>query len=309
METKLFIERWRKALSAYGTPKDFADFSVAQTISSPCADDVPFTVIIAPGYASRRQLMEKQRADADNRIGNPPRWKNDGVSCFLCDNVGQAQDIGDNALLPFSTFSDYVLMPNRYPGMVGDSLLCTKRHVDLNSNLPSDYLATAVELAEKHKFIFLRNHPRAGMSIPDHDHLQLKPEGILETPFSRIEECGLIQVPFGRETYSVSRTRFDTLAIKGKTAVDEVARLTKNLSAGNEIFTFYYAPDNFTRDAGTFYVSPHSRQDAQRRVGAGAPLFMDVRAKFATELYEDLLAVPEQFLYKKGTFNWGKFFR
>ena len=127
---KKLMLQWNSALESYGTPGDFADKSYIELLISDDESKIPIRKLVAGGYAIRGELMEIQRNNSDRRKkeNSLERWTNDGSSCFLCDNTGQAKDIGDNLLLPFDTFEDYVLVPNRYPMARGHLLLCAKEH-------------------------------------------------------------------------------------------------------------------------------------------------------------------------------------
>lgn len=314
---ELMRSKWAEALKASGTPENFTEKTSIIIFENDRGVDVPYSWIYAPGYADRRRLMEAQKEETEKRksFGAVPRWTNDGnTSCFLCDNVGQAKDVGNNLILPWGNFRNYVLLPNKYPAYVGDMLLIPKEHNKGNQHeqpFPGDYLPTGVEIAERYKLDFVRNHPKAGMSIPMHDHLQIKSTQIDtnrgKTTMTQIVREGLSPTNYGEGIFSVNRTRFDTIALKGKKSLEKMVGLTNKLIADRQIFTFYYHPDGEKRGNGVFYVSAYKASDEKKRVGAGTPLCVEVVGIREHPSYEELMQVPMQFLHARGMFNWEKY--
>ncbi len=343
LEELLGNGKWESVLEAYGTPGNFADSTYVRLLpNSENPDDIPLRVVVAKGYANRRQLMDKQKQEAAERKakGLPKRWEHDGgeredgTTCFLCDNVGQSKALGNNLLLPWDTYPHEVLLPNKYPATRGHNLVVEKEHQQGTLKLASHLLETGVELAEKYDFDILRNHPKAGMSIPGHDHFQGYPK-IVEafynpkpsepefdvyylTPvvkpvsFTGLADCKLIKTDFGEDVYRLTRTRFDTIAFKGKRALETFSRTVGKLEQNDKIFTCFYEPQGENLEAlGTFYLSPHVKEvkDARGWVG-GESWYHPVITpdKDANFEYEDHFALAKEGIHLRGNFSWDKYF-
>ena len=302
------MKNWNTALESYGTPKDFADDSYFINVKG----KVPLTILIAPGYANRAELMKQQREATEKRkqTGASQRWKNDGEKCFLCDNVGQAEDIGNNLLLPFDAYTSAVLVPNRYAAMRGHTLVVEKNHQEGDLSLDSSLLATAVELAEKYKFGVLRNHPKSGMSIPGHDHFHTYPKTIKtnlgEQPLTQIVKQDLTKTDFlGDGMFRIKGTRFDTLAFNGKKSLENMLTTIRKLEEKGITFTFYYHPKNEGDYQGTYFLTPHMENDG--RGGAGFGIYLDVSTPEVSDLVRksSFMEAAEKEVYTKGDFSWG----
>jgi len=308
------LEKWGDALESYGTPRDFADKTYAYYLrNSENLEELPIRAIVAPGFAGRRELMAKQRQETEARKTLDPtqRWKNDGDLCFLCDNLGQAEDIGDNLILPWDTFDDYAIVPNRYPSVRGASLLCRKQHNNEDNNsITEDYLEMMIEVSEKYGFGVLRNHPFAGMSIPGHEHVQMHPKTVPkkgggEVYFNGLRESELSVTEYAEDIYSANGTRFDTLAFKGNKLIEKVLGTIGNFKNDNIIFTFSYEPSEKDFE-GVLFLAPHIKEDEEKRVGGGTHMYLDVVVTEGQTEFEDWISIREQFLYKKGEFEWGQ---
>ncbi len=294
------MKNWEASLEAYGTPKDFADSSYLLNIEG---EDIPLTILVAPGYADRANLMKKQREDTKKRAGSPLRWENDGSDCFLCDNVGQADKIGDNLLLPFDTYTNAVVVPNRYAAMRGHLLFVEKGHQQTRAlTLSNNFFANAIELSEKYNISILRNHPRSGMSIPKHDHFHSYPKeikvGSNSQPLTSIAQCGLED--YGNGAYKIDGTRFDTIAFNGKNSLENVLTTIRKLEEQDKTFTFYYHPKGEGDYHGTHFITPHI--ESSERGGAGFGMYFDVQSPDVK--YTDFIKDGEKVVYKKGKFKW-----
>lgn len=308
------MENWEKALESYETPGDFADRAKIHLFKN--SGDISLRVIVSPGFASRAKLMENQKQQSEKRKAEnlPSRWRNDGNLCFLCDNVSQAEDIGSNLMLPWNAFENYILVPNRYPMIRGHFLLCAKNHnlSGMQPGLIQDYLATMSQIAEKYNLLFVRNHPRAGMSIPEHEHGHFHPAKI-EKMSGRISLNGLaaqslIPAKFGEGIYFVEKTRFDTLALTGKKSLEYMARLIGIFAEKKIIFTFGYEPHG-KKDIsnGKFFLTPHRIEE--KTAASGAALYIkSVNSIEEMPSYEDCLGFYEKYIFTKGNFSWENYF-
>ncbi|MBU0466797.1 MAG: hypothetical protein KJ718_01355 [Nanoarchaeota archaeon] len=312
------MKNWIPALSSYGTSASFTNDSEVRLIPNPNnSQDIPFRAFFSSGFSRRRELMERQRRTLEERKnkGLPPRWKNDGASCFLCDNVGQAQDVGDNLLLPFNAHPNHVLVPNRYPFTKSHILFCAKEHDKISRKVPEiisgEYLAAVIELAEKYGLGALRNHPRAGMSLPDHEHVQFYPHIISDSSGRRIspnglEGCDLQPTEYGRDVCSVARTRLDTLAFKGgDSSIEKILGVLSRLEESNKIFTWYYEPSGKNQQhQGLFFLTPHKKEDADRTIGGGSPVYIVSARLGETINFVDHMKNLERHIFPRGMFPW-----
>ncbi len=308
------MQRWESALDAYSTPRDFADRTLIHLLENPRnKEDIALRITIAPGFAMRGELMEKQKEESERRRkGNiPQRWSGDGCSCFLCDNVGQARDIGNNLILPYGEFKDFVVVPNRYPKIRGHFLLCAKEH-DSAMSVTEDYLDMIVRFAETYDASVFRNHPRTGMSIPEHEHCQAQPKIVTidsgkRVPYNGLTECSFVPAEFEDGIFHLTKTRFDSLAFNGKGSIDKLSRIIKNLDNGCQMYTFQYDPEGSGKHQGTFYLTVHSK--GEKGVGAGMPLYCGcVLQSGAMPEYEGYIKEIEHYLYRNGDFDWRPFF-
>lgn len=204
-----FLSKWARAVSAYGTPIDFVAGAGAKTAEYQFDSPLEVRILCSPNNALRRELMEKQKAEAAARkaSGAEERWPNDGnASCFLCDNVGQAQVASFDKSIPDNVVYErgkYLILPNRYPALIGHSLFVPKSHDSPDGRIvpttieeagkkrqvyipkagktagdltSPDYLDASVQACDEHNLVGLNNHVRDGMSIPGHKHFHLYPE-------------------------------------------------------------------------------------------------------------------------------------
>ena len=318
--------KWEAVLKAYGTPRNFANFTYTRLLpNDENEDDIPLRVVVAEGYASRRALMDKQKKEAEERekLGLPKRWeydggkREDGTTCFLCDNVGQAEAVGNNLLLPYEAYPNEVLLPNKYPAIRGHNLVVEKEHQQGTLKLAPHLIEVGVELAEKYDFDILRNHPKAGMSIPGHDHFQGYPKAIntfLEerVHFTGLADCELVRTDLGEEVYRLTRTRFDTIAFTGKRALETFFRTIGKLEQDNNIFTCFYEPKGGSIEAsGIFYLSPHAKEVKDERGWVGGESWYHpviTPEKDEDFKYEDHFALAKEGICARGTFDWEKYF-
>ena len=319
-ELDTLMERWENALNSYGTPGNFADSVSISLCSNPAnPNDIPLRVLISPGFLARKKFMEIQKAEAEKRKihNSPKRWANDGASCFLCDNVGQAKDIGNNILLPWESFSNYALLPNRYPLMRGHFLFCAKNH-DLTDKLPDlkyDYISTAIELSQKYDLLFLRNHPGAGMNIPHHEHAHFHPAHLKDNlglllSLNGLSSSDLVSSSFGPPFYSLKRTRFGTIALKGRKAIECTINLADKLNKKSIIFTFAYDPDKTSSSSehGIFFLTPHKKNGLNTGVASKDALYFCI-AKSEQEIsgYKDFIKPSMEHIYEREKFDWKQF--
>jgi|SRR3989344_1076267 len=314
---KKLMLQWNSALESYGTPGDFADKSYIELLISDDESKIPIRKLVAGGYAIRGELMEIQRNNSDRRKkeNSLERWTNDGSSCFLCDNTGQAKDIGDNLLLPFDTFEDYVLVPNRYPMARGHLLLCAKEH-DLtgfdNSTLTPGLFEIIVKVAEDYNLSLERNNSKAGMSIPDHEHIHYHPRflrsSVNQININGLINCTLQKTDFGNEVYSILETDFDTLAFKGEQSIGKVHDIATKFEGDDIIFTFSYDPSSLFNSDGTFFMTPHKKQDDKGRIAANTPLYFKIVREDDKTTYDEFMELHKEHIFSNGSFDWGKYF-
>ena len=312
------LTKWESTLEAYGTPGNFAEKSTLTVLLNPRNhEELSLHITCAEGYARRGELMEKQKEETAKRVGQPARWPNDGsLDCFLCDNVGQAQVQGDNLLLPWDRYSEGVLLPNKYPAVRGHMLLVKKEHDltpdKINTIVTEAYLETMVDFAATYGLSSIRNHAKAGMSIPHHEHYHLYPRlqdtasGEMVLPWGFITSA-LADTAYGKDVKSLAQSRFDTLAFTGVSAVQTVLKVTKNLEEDQQVFKIAHRED-------AFFILPHF---------SGPGVVPDKRGQYqGTESQSySILIVPGQpvsfedyikdaggYHPLKGTFGWDKYF-
>ncbi|MFH1711534.1 MAG: hypothetical protein ABH840_04440 [Nanoarchaeota archaeon] len=203
-----FLSKWARAVSAYGTPIDFVAGAKAKS------DEVKFgeetynvRILSSPNNALRRELTAKQKKYIPKQSAEKYGVKLDLENCFLCQNVVQAldatlnpQECPDNVI---QNRGDYLIMPNRYPALMGHSLFVPANHDDSSGRvmpqtitenekkrvvypaeegktageiMTIDYLDALVEACDANNLVGLNNHVRDAMSIPGHKHFHLFPE-------------------------------------------------------------------------------------------------------------------------------------
>ncbi len=306
------LEGWERALTSYGTPIDFVDGSFVYLLKNPKNSvEIPLRVIYAPGFSMRSELMKGQKEEAIKRKEEnlPSRWKNDGNACFLCDNVGQAKDTGSNLLLPCDSYGNCILVPNRYPAVKGHLLLCSKEH-DFPESLAEE-IASSSEISRDYGLVFLRHHPLAGMSIPNHGHSHMYPREITlrngsKAKFHGLDGCALIDSGFDKDVAFIERTRFDTLAIFGKNAETKLMKTIKKLQEEGSIFTFSYIPDE--KNGGTYFLDVHLQIDEDKYLCGGSSAYL--RHHFGNRKidYESQMQNEMRCLPMRGSFNWRRYF-
>lgn len=312
MKEQKFMENWEKALESYDTPRDFADNSYLINLENPyVSEDIPLTIIVAQGYSNRAELMKKQRENTNKRKAEnlPPRWKNDGNECFLCDNIGQAEGRGDNLLLPFNEYTSTTLLPNRYAAMRGHILVVEKEHQKNGESdliLSPNFLATAIEISEKYNMCIMRNHPKSGMSIPKHDHFHSYPRLIKinskEQPITQIINCNLIKTDYSKEIFRIDKTRFATLAFQGKKSLESILRAIRSFEKSEGIFTLFYYPKGKEDWQGIYFLTPHKIES--KKGGAGYGMYFDISPSKDDYKYHKFLELANPQMYRKKEFNW-----
>ncbi len=310
------IENWSEALAGYGTLRDFAkNTTVERVFNVQNLQELPFVVRYAEGYAQREKLMATQKKEAQLRRGQLPLWPHDGsLDCFLCDNVGQAKVRGDNLVFSWDTSKDCVVLPNKYPSMTGHMLLVCKKHDDSKFKVPQivspHYLEQMMDLCNTYVLKAVRNHAKAGMSIPNHEHTHLSPLRVKEKSGAEISLCSLdyaelVPTLFGRSIYRLKESRFDTLCFSSEDIVDVSLKVMEKLERDNVIFTYIYTPHKF-------YLTPHNttvKQDKRRQYGGGGSgTYGWVGMKKEEMTFEKCMNVGKRFHPLKGTFCWEKYF-
>jgi hypothetical protein len=300
--------KWEKALLAYQTPASFADDTYVDLVYHPKnGSKIPIRLFTATGNPKRRTLMAQLKED---RLKNPDqkqRWKNDGDACFLCDNVGQAQEVGNNLLLPIDAYATGMLMPNRYPLLRGHLLFVEKQHdkegPKIGNTLTEHYLFEIVDLSQKYDLIALRNHAQAGMSIGNHDHFHLLP-GIVPTRthglvfHSGLFASSLENTRYGKNIQKVTNADFDVLAISGNYAPEKLMHILKRFEEEGKIFTI-------AQYKGTFFIVPHLKQ--QEKIGSGDPNYIATIEPGARFDYATHMNTIKGAFHAPGTFNWAAY--
>lgn len=311
MKENEFLERWRKALESYGTPGNFAD-EVQYTNGTIRIHDgeYEFVRFSNSNHAVRRELMAKQAqyTPKGRQYGHALTTEN----CFLCQNIAQAIDIGDNQI---EDLSDYLVLPNRYPPFPGSLLFIPKNHDDTSNRtsglapeegktraniVTPSYLYTMIEYCEKNKMVGLRNHLLDGMSIPEHDHFQLS---LRNTRVFHLADKVLgnkEHTEYATNIFKPENTPFDTICISGRPEriAEDGHHIVEKMERSNEVFTLLYI------NSSLFIGSRNSDRIGSKRFCpgmAGTPVHYT--ETFATEYIREVeLAVP-----KKGNFHWEKY--
>jgi len=305
---------WEKSLTSYGTPGNFGDNTTICLIENKeNPSDLPITLMVNSGYAKRRELMKKQYESLLLRGENSQkRWRNDGSACFLCDNVGQAQDIGDNLVLPFDTYKEFLVVPNRYPLIRGHFLLVAKQHDDgkkkFSNETSLEYLKTIVDICNKYDLHAIRNHPYAGMSIKEHEHCHLLPKELI----SNSGEMALIYVPpkskiiqHEGHVYRLEGTRFDTITFR-KRDVENFWKLLCRLDNYGVIFSFVYGSHPDVKE-NLFFITPHKKIDLNDAVAGESAFYVKTNSEMGSFCYNEYIKMLEEYIYSKGTFQWDKY--
>ncbi len=309
--TEILLHKWNQVLTAMGTPTTFSDTTAIQLVQPPALlEEHALRVMIAPGFMQRRQFMEQERkAGAERKeLGMPERWPREGDACFMCDAVGQALHTEGTLLLPAATFQNHILIPNKYPSIRGHALLVAKQDNTLDPTITREYLEAMVRLAHAYDVVSVRNHPQAGMSIPDHEHAHVLPRLVPTTTGTRHPIYALTDSLLEPESFGIStvaRTRFDTRACVGKGRVETAYNILSRLARNEIIFTFYYDPAANQGKQGAFFITPHKKADA--KVSGSYPLYNYQTTSLEGFSYEAHLTNLESYIYTKGTFPWNAY--
>jgi hypothetical protein len=323
-----FIASWAEAVKGgYETPVTLVKGSKMQTIKVEFAGaNYQFLKRISPGYDMRKELMDKQRKEADQRKaeGQGPRWQNDGSSCFLCDNVGQAIAAETNKDIPNNAVHEtdaYFILPNKYPAFIGHSLFVPKEHDDEeqrvipeNGNYPIEqgktrgalitpgFLEETVRTCQDFSLVGIRNHVLDGMSIPGHDHYHLYPQDLESFSLTDILLDGMQQTNYGEGIRTPVNTPFDMLVFSRQLMKDsfyeKASDLLGKIETANQVFTLLYVRDNLI-------VSPRKNSDnitSNLKVGGGLT-FHSLDADT-----EEYLGKIRQWVPRRGEFNWDSYF-
>ena len=320
------LSRWESALAAYGTPQDFTARSRVQSLPNPDnLQEAAWTVIYSEGFHRRKELMkeEQQRLQEEKQlqgekkpfliIGKSDENSSDQDSCLLCPNVALARNQSGNLLLPWETFQESILVPNRYPAITPHCLLTQKQHDPpgrkISGAVTPAYLENMIQVAQDYGLAAFRNHRLAGMSISDHEHAHLYRRewnlGGESLPAAGIFRSQLEPTAFGDSIRQASSSRFDTIAFIGGYAAERILSVMGKMEDDSQIFTFAH-------DAGTFFLTPHRKADppdAQKMYGNSnnAFYFKVVRPEQPFS-FRDNMASTERFHWAKGTFPWEKYF-
>jgi len=323
MNTAEFIQKWQKALAAYGTPADFTDSTTYRFSIVECYGEIhPFVISKAINYERRRQLMSQQKPYIPKQDDYPSEiW--DILPCFLCENVAQAFDAirgvekdveeTDNLI---EEIGDYFILPNRYPSQVGHSLLVPKNHDDATNRtnglhieegkirgniVTSENLDLVIESCERNRMGAVRNHVLDGMSIPNHDHYHLMFDwmpglALVEYVIERPEET-----EYDENIFFAENTPFDTLVIKGD--IPKItAPILKRMELSNEVYTLVYFRGNLLISPRHKEAVGETRIDVQGYGLAGLPIH-----SIGAEDYTAFLKQAVRFMPLRGEYDWSRF--
>ncbi len=323
-----FIASWAEAVKeGYSTPVTFVKGARIKGIRAEFADRTyDFVRATSPGYDMRKELMDKQKQDAERRKqeGLGPRWKNDGSSCFLCDNIGQAiaaktnKDIPNNAM---HETNGYFILPNKYPSFIGHSLFVPKEHDNEEQRVipengsyhleqgktrgalvTPEFLEEIVRACQDSNLVGIRNHVLDGMSIPGHDHFHLYPQDLESFSLTDTILDGMQQTDYGKGIYTSQNTPFDMLVFSRQLIKDDFYEKTSDLlgkiETASQVFTLLYTDDNLI-------VSP--RKNSERittnlKVGGG--LTFHSLDSDTEEYFEKI----REWVPMRGEFNWDGYF-
>jgi len=291
MDTEDLIGRWEKALVSYGIPKNFADDTIIKLIhDKENSKNIPIILYLSLGYSKRREIMKNTK-------------RNLQYDCFLCENMAQAREKGNNLLLPWEEYCSEGVVPNKFPFARGHSLLIKKEHDNPRLEdklLNKEYFETIIHLSEKHKLSISRNHKFAGRSIPEHEHCHILPKFVKSQSGDLIRCKSLIQyakfqlTPYNRNVFFVSNSHFDTIAIKKENLDKTVLPILKKLDKNKVIFTFCFDE--------MFYITPHS--NSNKSVGSGDPEYLAISKPGKIFSYKNHINLLKNYIFSKGTFPW-----
>ena len=210
-------------------------------------------------------------------------------------------------------------MPNRYPAVRGHSLLVAKSHDESEEKSGpmenSRYLENIVEVCNKYHFSMGRNHARAGMSIPNHEHVHLLPRTVgskVEGEFTIYAFSEMDLIPTNTNgVFDLSKTRFDTKAFLGGDNMQPLFRVIKKLESERIIFLLSY--DASIKHQGAFYLTPcksahlqneGSKLDSRVSGGPGYNVAIPQSEKFS---YQKHIRFLEENIFLKKEFLWNRY--
>jgi hypothetical protein len=319
IESQNFLDKWVDALNSLGTNINFITgiiYSLSnfeyQKVIYPCV------YVYSPGYSKRKELMKKQILYKPKESSY--QTYNFDQSCLLCLTLIQGLDAisfhNDKQCIIDST-NDAVLVPNKYPGRLGHSLILPRNHDNLSQrinlvsgqnigfsrriqgktrgNIPSvDFLLSVIKISQKYDLISDRNHCLDGMSLSNHDHFHAEPIGLPWNSF--LKKMIREKENLGNKYYRLGCTPLDSLVITGEN-IEEIARKAYNIiermETDNQVFTLTYYDYNFI-------ISPRYETDKYLDLGFGTSrhFFKD------EENYHELVLDKTP---KKGEYPWKKY--
>jgi hypothetical protein len=264
-----YLSAWRLALHNSGCSIEAADKSdYRRTFFSLDGHRYPAISMQLANGSRRRSL-------GDNLL--------DRCSCRLCSSiqVGLAQQSADSGVL--AKFDQHLLLVNKFPANIGDSLLLPIRHDDCSRRctpqrnergsiyipplsgrtrealLTEEFLLTVMAVCDRFSLTARRNHLLDGKSEP-HDHFKLAPtscpQDCLLDLVTQVERELANLGPTHQVHYLLPEsTPFETLAICGgdsRQLCKVVKDLTEKLELDDEVYTLLYA-------RGCWLITPRSR--------------------------------------------------
>jgi hypothetical protein len=315
-----YILSWSRALSAYKTPATIVNDVVFSKAYIPTAHG-PWGITIRGGsyYANRHKLMDSQKPYL-------PAFENYPYdldpNCPLCRNSARVYDaatLKDRSSPAIFEIDDYVLLPNRYPGMPGAALLLSKNHDDIISRtkatgilqericeiaenktrarlLASMDLYVLFLISDALNLVAKRNHTLSGMSIPLHDHFHLFPED-LPTADNIWPYLGLTEQELKIE--ELNNVPFAALRLSSSNPwqlAQTAAEITRNMEVDNQVFGLVYLK-------GNLFILPRFCEGITGTVIGGAFPFLDEGVKWAKHLTE----LYHKHIYGAGSYNWERY--
>lgn len=325
-----FLLKWANTLDTYGTSKDSVHSTEYKKIHVEFnGREFPAIYFFNPDHSKRKKLMAKQEhyVPFDKPESYGLRLSLD--DCLLCENIVQGIDaqnhpdkITNNIMIDLG---NYIILPNRYPHGLGQSLFMEKNHDDTTHRvaprtdlenkteiylpekgktrgniITEDYLETVIKESDKLHLSLLRNHFLDGMSIPSHDHFHLIPEDLPVVSLIEYIVNGKEKTDYSVNIHTSNNSPFDTLIIseeEGKNLVKTAQPILERLEKEGEVFTLAYGNKNLL-------ITPRNKEEVNNRritTTAVAPIlcFGDYSQKSIDPI--------NKYLPANGEFNWDKF--
>ncbi|GEM_PF-5917569 len=304
-----FLEKWNKALDSYGIEN--GDF---RNLKEPEINEVEFNGKEYRFVMTNINEYWKLRGKISNKVNNEINIDNNGVdpqNCYLCRDINFANSENNGNVI--EELENYLILPNKYPTAISNSLFVPKKHDDMINRvkkgeapyngktrgnlLTVDFIKNLAFVADKYNLVCVRNHQLDCMSVPYHDHFHMFMQNL--TRCSLLEEMLKKKVSSGfpNITY-LENTPFENLNMERndesfyKTCCD----IVNNLEKENHTYTLLYYN-------GNLLISPRKNTtEKDIRIGAGIPMHYIIYKNKDEEIENIKRHVP-----LKGEFHWEKF--